>query len=148
MLGYSALKAQNPLHFTNSYENKNGELKTAAAPEKKSFAAFQFLEPNDTHDFGTIPEGPKVTYAFTFINTGNEPLIISNAQASCGCTSPEYPKEPILPGKKGKISVTYTTEGHPGNFSKSVYLSSNAQTKSGAEMQELIITGIVIAKGK
>lgn len=114
-------------------------------------AQFKFLTPDDTHDYGTIPEGPKAVYEFQFINMGTVPLIITNAQASCGCTTPEYPKQPILPGKKGKIKVTYNTEGHPGNFIKSVYITSNAISNSnflGKDYYELKIKGIVRPKTK
>ncbi|MCC6185532.1 MAG: DUF1573 domain-containing protein [Chitinophagaceae bacterium] len=132
-------KAQNPVAFGNhqkSITNKNSQV-AAAAPE------FKFFVTDDLHDYGTIPEGPKAIYEFQFINTGNAPLIITNAQASCGCTSPEFPREPILPGKKGKIKVTYATEGRPGNFTKSVYITSNAQTNDGMGHYELKIKGIV-----
>lgn len=116
--------------------------------QQKNAPEFKFLVQENTHDFGTIPEGPKATYEFQFVNVGKSPLVITNAQASCGCTSPEFPREPILPGKKGKIKVTYTSEGHPGNFNKSVYLTSNAQTNDGNGHFELKIKGIVIPKNK
>ena len=83
----------------------------------------------EVHDFGKIPEGPSATYVFEFKNVGKTPLIIQNASASCGCTSPKWPKEPILPGKKGKIEVTYNTKGR-GNqpFDKQIYITSNVPT--------------------
>lgn len=131
---------------------KPGAAQTASGTAKKKFASFRFFETDNLHDFGTVPEGPKVTYEFTFLNEGNIPLVITNAQASCGCTSPQFPREPILPGKKGKISVTYTTEGHPGKFSKSIYLTSNAQTNTvapnGQDKYELVIKGIVVPQGQ
>ena len=96
----------------------------------------------DTHDFGTIPEGPAATYAFEFTNTGKEPLIIQNAQASCGCTTPEWPKEPIMPGKKGKITVTFNTQGKNGTFTKDIWIQSNAATANG-ERYPLHIKGSV-----
>lgn len=99
----------------------------------------------ETHDFGTIPEGPSVSYSFEFKNTGNAPLIISNVSASCGCTSPEWPKEPILPGKKGRIKVTYLTAGRGGQpFFKDVYITSNVPTENNAPKQ-LHIKGVVTA---
>lgn len=74
-----------------------------------------------TYDFGHIKEdgGPK-TYEFKFTNTGSEPLEIKNARAECGCTRPEYPKNPILPGESGVIKVTYNPLGRPGGFTKVV----------------------------
>ncbi len=95
----------------------------------------------ETHDFGTIKEGPVAEYVFEFKNTGKEPLIIQSASASCGCTTPEWPKEPILPGKKGKITVHYNTQGRPGPFTKTVFITSNAV--SDKERYELYIKGTV-----
>ena len=68
--------------------------------QSKNAPAFKF-EKGTSHDFGTIAEGPEVTYYFEFTNTGKEPLIIQNVSASCGCTTPDWPKQPILPGKQG-----------------------------------------------
>lgn len=140
------VKAQNPVNFSRG-QAKPGAATTNVQQVQKAAKApvFKFAEKDNTHDFGTIPEGPKATYAFTFTNTGNAPLIITNAQASCGCTSPEFPKEPILPGKKAKISVTYTSQGHPGPFNKSVYLTSNA---TGEAKYELFIKGNVTPAAK
>ena len=95
-----------------------------------------------THDFGSIKEadGP-VTHVFEFTNTGSEPLVIINVNASCGCTRPEYPKEPVMPGKKGKIKVTFNPAGRPGEFSKEVKIRTN-----GSKRPVLRITGTVIPK--
>jgi len=95
----------------------------------------------ETHDFGTLKEGPAAEYVFEFVNVGKEPLIIQNANASCGCTTPEWPKEPILPGKTGKITVRYNTQGRPGPFSKDVFITSNAVSEK--ERFELHIKGTV-----
>ena len=82
-----------------------------------------------SHDFGIFTESnSKVTCTFTFSNTGNKLLVIHQAIASCGCTVPEYPKEPIKPGESGKIVVTYNGEGRfPGHFRKSITIRSNAK---------------------
>jgi hypothetical protein len=79
----------------------------------------------ETHDYGTIKYGADGSCTFEFKNTGNEPLIISNAKGSCGCTVPEWPKEPIAAGAKGKITVKYDTK-RPGAINKSVTITSNA----------------------
>ena len=73
-----------------------------------------------THDFGKFSENsPVVSCTFTFTNIGDAPLVIHQAVASCGCTVPEYTKEPIMPGKKGTIKVTYNGTGkYPGHFKK------------------------------
>lgn len=93
-----------------------------------------------THDFGTFAEElGKVTTEFTFTNTGNAPLLITRTAASCGCTTPEYPKEPIAPGKSGVIKVTYNAKGRPGVFQKTVYVFANTDP----EKNTLIIKGKV-----
>ncbi|HRO09445.1 MAG TPA: DUF1573 domain-containing protein [Saprospiraceae bacterium] len=65
----------------------------------------------DTYDWGKIMDGDKVTHTFKFTNTGNEPLVISNAKGSCGCTVPEWPKDAIAPGKSGEIKVVFNSQG-------------------------------------
>lgn len=92
-----------------------------------------------THNFGTFSEkNPVVTYAFTFTNVGEQPLVINQALASCGCTVPEYTKEPIAPGQKGEIKVTYNGEGKfPGHFKKSI----TVRTNGSVEMTRLYIEG-------
>jgi hypothetical protein len=83
------------------------------------------------HDFGVIEEnaGP-VSYEFIFSNDGSLPLILSRVQASCGCTSPEWTKEPIMPGKLGSINVRFDPKGRPGPFTKTITVFSNAENKS------------------
>jgi LEA14-like dessication related protein len=92
------------------------------------------------HDFANIPEGSLATHEFTFTNTGNEPLIISSVRASCGCTTPYWTKEPILPGEKGVISASYNSKGRPGSFNKSITVTSNSSQPSTT----LSIKGIVV----
>lgn len=77
------------------------------------------------YDFGEIMQGDKVEYVFKFTNTGNAPLIISNARASCGCTVPEWPKEPIPPGDTGEIDVVFNSAGKSGRQTKSIRISTN-----------------------
>lgn len=78
------------------------------------------------HDFGKIKESDeKATTVFTVKNEGKTPLIIQNANASCGCTKPEFTKEPILPGKTGTIAVAYSTIGRVGGFEKQVKIFTN-----------------------
>lgn len=79
----------------------------------------------EVHDYGTVKYGGNGTCTFEFKNTGNAPLIISRAQGSCGCTVPEWPKEPIAPGAKGTLTVKYDTK-RPGPINKSVTITSNA----------------------
>jgi len=102
----------------------------------------------ETWDFGTIKEGPVAEHVFEFKNTGKEPLIITNASASCGCTTPEWPKEPILPGKTGKLTVRYNTQGRVAPFTKDVYIQSNAVVPGGQERYTIHIKGTVVADNK
>ncbi len=81
---------------------------------------------SETHDFGTIPQGTPATYEFTFKNTGKTNLIITSASASCGCTTPEWTKEPIKPGKTGYVKATFNAAAS-GPFTKSVTVNSNAK---------------------
>ena len=79
----------------------------------------------ETHDYGTVKYGADGTCTFEFKNTGTEPLIIANAKGSCGCTVPEWPKEPIAPEAKASIKVKYDTN-RPGVINKNVTITSNA----------------------
>ncbi|HSR39467.1 MAG TPA: DUF1573 domain-containing protein [Phnomibacter sp.] len=71
------------------------------------------------HQFGKVPKDKPVTVEFAFSNPGSKPLIIEDATAECGCTKPEYPKKPVMPGQKGTIKVTYDAK-EPGAFNKKV----------------------------
>lgn len=93
--------------------------------ENSNQASFAFE--TDEHNFGTISQGESVTYEFKFSNTGNEPLIISKAEGSCGCTVPVYPKEPIMKGQSSVIKVTFNSAGKMGVQDKTVTLTSNAK---------------------
>lgn len=98
----------------------------AAAPVNPNAADFKFEK--EVHDFGTIKEGVQAEYVFKFTNTGKEPLVITNVQASCGCTTPKWTKEPIKPGESGSVTAIYNSKGRPGNFNKAVTITSNAKT--------------------
>jgi len=104
---------------------------------------FHFSEP-DLYDFGDIKEGAVMVHDFVFTNAGKMPLIIDSAMASCGCTTPVWPKEPILPGKTGKITITYYSAGHAGAFIKNIFISSNAITPG--ESYVLHIKGNVLPR--
>ena len=77
------------------------------------------------HNYGTIMKGSDGNCEFTFVNEGNEPLILSNVKASCGCTTPSYTQKPVMPGQTGTIKVHYNTN-NVGGFSKTVTVTSNA----------------------
>ncbi len=95
---------------------------------------------NELHDYGTIKQGADGTCEFKFKNTGKEPLIISNAKGSCGCTVPTYPKEPILKGQTAVVKVHYDTK-RVGAFTKTVTIESNAKTAT----KVITIKGLVEA---
>lgn len=103
--------------------------------ERKAEIKFQQL----THNFGKFSESnPVVSCVFTYTNVGNAPLIINQAMASCGCTVPQYTKEPVQPGKTGQIKVTYNGAGKfPGHFKKSITVRTNGKV----EMTRLYIEG-------
>lgn len=93
------------------------------------------------HEYGTIEQGSDGGAEFVFTNSGKTPLVLSNVRASCGCTVPTWPKEPILPGAKSSIKVVYNTN-LVGNFHKSITVNSNAKNSEVV----LSIKGNVVAK--
>lgn len=95
-----------------------------------------------THDFGNIEEdGGPVVCEFEFTNTGDEPLVIISANASCGCTKPIIPRQPIQPGEKGVITVNYQPKGRPGEFSKSIRVRTNDKKSKNVVLR---ISGVAI----
>ncbi len=93
------------------------------------------------HDYGKIKQNSDGTCEFTFKNVGKEPLILSNVRSSCGCTTPYWPKEPIMPGKTEKIKVTYATN-RLGVFNKQITIFSNAKN----DVVVLTIKGEVLSE--
>jgi hypothetical protein len=87
---------------------------------------------NANFDFGTINQGDKVEHVFKFKNTGKNDLIVTNAQASCGCTVPEWTKDYIKPGGEGQIKIVFNSEGKSGEVTKTVTLTTN--TEAGNEL--------------
>ena len=101
--------------------SESGE-QTLTADENAPVVAVE----QDTYDFGQANEGDKVKHVFEFTNNGQTPLIISSVQASCGCTTPDYPKQPIKPGESSKIEVVFNTSNQPGMQHKVITMISNA----------------------
>jgi hypothetical protein len=85
----------------------------------------QLVFDKELHDFGKIKAGEKVSYSFRFVNRGGSDLIIQSASGSCGCTVPDFPKEPIPPGREGFIRVMFNSEGKTGVQEKQVTVLSN-----------------------
>lgn len=81
---------------------------------------------DSTYDFGKVTDGEKVIYSYRFKNTGNKALVIASATASCGCTVPEKPEEPIKPGEEGFLKVVFNSEGRVGPTHKEITVISNA----------------------
>jgi len=108
-----------------STEGSNVSVGNTASKVAPADAAVLTFE-REIYDFEKIKQGEKVQHEFKFKNTGKSPLIISNATATCGCTIPETPKEPILPGKEGVIKVVFNSEGKMGMQDKVVTVTSNA----------------------
>ncbi|MCQ0111196.1 DUF1573 domain-containing protein [Zhouia amylolytica] len=107
------------------------------AQDKK--AKIEFKE--ETIDYGKIAKGSNGVRVFEFTNTGDAPLVISKAYSSCGCTVPSWPKEPIAPGKTGKIEVKYDTN-RPGPIRKTITVITNADKKSVAlKIKGTVTTG-------
>jgi hypothetical protein len=93
--------------------------------ENPNQATFKFKE--EEYSFGTIKQGETVNHDFEFTNSGKEPLVITNATGSCGCTVPVWPKDPIPPGGKGTIKVSFNSAGKMGMQDKTITLTSNAK---------------------
>lgn len=105
---------------------KKAELAHANAGK---LPVIKFAEPE--FNFGTIKQGDKVEHTFKFTNEGTGDLIISDAKASCGCTVPDWTKEPVAPGKDGEVKVVFNSAGKSGEVSKTVTLTLN--TEKGTE---------------
>ncbi|MFM9944748.1 MAG: DUF1573 domain-containing protein [Bacteroidia bacterium] len=104
-----------------------------AQPGKKTITLEADGQPNlkfeeVVHDFGTIAEGTLAIYEFTYTNNGKTPLILTDVKPPCSCTTPEWPKEPLAPGKSAKIKVTFDSKGKPGTFSKTIEVKHNGES--------------------
>lgn len=103
-------------------------------------AKFEFTE--KAFDFGTVEEGEKVTHSYKFTNAGSGSLIISNAQPSCGCTVPDWTREPIPPGGTGEITAVFDSKGRVGKQNKTITVHANTEPS----VVKLTLTGEVKAK--
>jgi len=104
-----------------------------AASASKTAGPVITFEKN-THDFGDMFQGDQVEKTFKFTNTGNEPLIITNVQVTCGCTTKSYPRDPIAPGAKGEITLGFNSAGKMGKQNKTVTVISNASNTDGSQI--------------
>ncbi len=115
-------------------------LMTVASFSYAQKGVMKFKE--ETRNFGKIEQGKPVTQEFTFTNTGTQPIVISNVSASCGCTTPSYTKDPVLPKQTGTVKATYNAAAM-GTFNKSITVFSNAESPS----LTLFLKGEVVEKG-
>ena len=125
---------------SNAQETKKAKSPAEAKVATPKIDGAGIVFETETIDYGTIEHNANGDREFVFTNNGNKPLIISNAQGSCGCTVPTTPKEPIAPGAKGIIGVKYATD-RVGAFTKSVTVTSNAD---GQPTKVLTIKGTVL----
>ena len=97
---------------------------------------------DSAYNFGKVTDGEKIEYSYRFKNVGTKPLVVTEAHASCGCTVPQKPEKPILPGETGFIKIVFDSKGRVGAAHKTITVSSNAKP----EFPLLILTGDVVAK--
>lgn len=110
-----------------------GQAFAQVAASKANGAVITFEK--SSHDFGDIYQGDKVENTFKFTNTGTEPLIITNVQVTCGCTTPKgWPRDPIAPGGKGEITIAFNSAGKSGRNNKVVTVVSNAVNAEGSQI--------------
>ncbi|MES2005220.1 MAG: DUF1573 domain-containing protein [Bacteroidota bacterium] len=120
-LGSILLMALTAGHTQTSAAPKPAQA-TAASKAKILFTALDY-------NFGNIPAGTPVSHVFTFKNTGTEPLVLTNVQPACGCTTPEWPREAIKPGATASIKATFNAQGS-GEFNKTITVTSNGTPAS------------------
>jgi hypothetical protein len=103
---------------------------------------------NDTrHEFGNVLDGTFPTWVFSFINNGNQELKLTDVKASCGCTSPQWSREPIKPGDSGQVKVVFNSNGYAGRqFAKNVTVTTNIMENGQAKQEFLFIQGNVVSK--
>lgn len=120
------LESRNSATNTTAQQANNVQPQPEVKPEGP-LPSFSFTETE--HDFGTIKEGDVVEHKFTFTNTGEAPLIIQNAQGSCGCTVPEWTRTPIQPGESGEITAKFDSKGRRNIQNKTVTVTANTWPK-------------------
>jgi Protein of unknown function (DUF1573) len=115
------------------------DIETQKALALKDSTTVQIID--SAYNFGKVTDGEKVEYSYRFKNTGTKPLIIVQATASCGCTVPQKPEKPILPGQIGFIKIVFDSKGRVGEAHKTITVTSNANP----EFTPLVLTGEVTA---
>lgn len=116
-------EGSNSVSVNNKGTQETKQNSAAAADQATNTAKIEFSE--QSFDFGEINEGDLVNHVFKFKNTGSSPLVIKDATASCGCTVPNWPKEPVAPGAEGEIKVEFNSTGKAGLNTKKVNVMAN-----------------------
>ena len=143
MIKYTIISASLLILLSCNVRNKKIVEKNIALTQQitiKDPTTVQIID--SVYNFGKAAEGEIVTYNYRFKNTGSKPLIVTNVSASCGCTIPEKPEQPIKSGETGFIKVKFNSEHRVGNAHKTVTVSSNAEPA----FPELLLTGEVTEK--
>jgi hypothetical protein len=116
------------------------DVETQKALALKDSTTVQIID--SAYNFGKVTDGEKVEYSYRFKNTGTKPLVVIEAHASCGCTVPQKPEKPILPGETGFIKIVFDSKGRVGEAHKTITVTSNANP----EFPQLTLTGTVEEK--
>jgi len=128
--------ALGPFGCDNRQQGQEAQKTAAEKSPKITFAK------NGIHDFGEMIDGDTVEHVFAFTNTGEFPLIINNVTASCGCTTPEWPHEPVLPGQKSSVTVRFDSRGKIGEQNKTITIFANTDPA----MTDLQFRALVLPK--
>ena len=125
--GVSSHALLNKYNIGSGHADANGAQDQAKRDEEVKNMPKTIHEVVETKfDFGKITDGDKVRHTYMVKNIGNNPLVISNVQVSCGCTAPFFPKEPILPGKTGEVTLEFNSAGKEGLVNKNALIVANA----------------------
>lgn len=133
----------------NAADKVSEEQVTEAAERDAKAGDFPVMEFTEVeHDFGIINEGDIAEHTFMFKNTGKTPLVISNAKGSCGCTVPEWPKEPVAPGATAELLVKFNSKGKPNQQQKTVTITANTETGKEKIKIKAMVTPDPVAAAK
>ncbi|WP_338764634.1 DUF1573 domain-containing protein [Bernardetia sp. ABR2-2B] len=139
LLGFFTFLSSQFIQAQNTETKKEKATFIKKADDRQAQLTFT----NREHDFGEVEEGKIVEYTFTFKNTGNYPLMLQDIRTTCGCTAPEWTKEPIAPDEEGKIIVRFNSAHKAGQQRKVITVISNASNSSEA----LVLFGTVLPNG-
>ena len=139
------LQAQNSSKESLKKATSDKSLKEGTQTQGPNTEGPQISFDTTEYNFGKIKTGDKITHIFEFANEGTEPLLLLGVRTSCGCTAPSWPKDPVMPGKKGEVKIVFDSTGKSGSQNKKITVSSNANNNSSFE---LYLRGEVEKKNK